>query len=119
MLFGGMFWEVLGEVFGDVLGGFGQVFGRKKLIKHLKQKTYKITLLIPIPMFAVLIFYFFTVPPPMVGCPVAFQWPSGFGPSGLCPPCLLFRNDAAALPPRHFRRCTCNISLIKNLYKKI
>ena len=44
--------------------------------------------------------------------PVAFQWPSGFGPSGLCPLCFLFRNDAVALPPRHFRRCTCNISLI-------
>ena len=26
-------------------------------------------------------------------CPVAFQWPSGFGPSGLCTPYLLFGND--------------------------
>ena len=51
-------------------------------------------------------------------CPVAFQWPSGFGPSGLGPPCLLFRNDAAALPPRHFRRCTCNIFLIEKNYMK-
>ena len=31
------------------------------------------------------------------------------------PPSPLFRNDAAALPPRRFRRCTCNIILIKNI----
>ena len=33
------------------------------------------------------------------------------------PPSPLFRNDAAALPPRHFRRCTCNIFLIKTYIK--
>ena len=47
-------------MWGDVLGGLGEVFGRKKPRKNLG-KTYKITLLIPTPIFAVLIFNFSTV----------------------------------------------------------
>ena len=53
---------VLGDVLGGSGGGFGrcggmfwEVFGRKKPRKNL-EKTYKITLLIPIPIFAVLNF---------------------------------------------------------------
>ena len=34
------------------------------------------------------------------------------------PPSPLFRNDAAALPPRHFRSVTCYISLYKKAYIK-
>ena len=45
-------------MWGDVLGGLGEVFGRKKPRKNV-EKTYKITLLIPTPIFAVLNFYFF------------------------------------------------------------
>ena len=47
-----MFWEV----WGDVLGGLVEGFGRKTPGKNL-HNTYKITLLISISIFAVLIFY--------------------------------------------------------------
>ena len=40
-------------MWGDVLGGLGEVVGREKPRRNL-EKTYKITLIIPTPMFAVL-----------------------------------------------------------------
>ena len=64
----------INAVWGDVLGGSGggfgrcggmfwEVWGRFLDVKNV-EKTYKITLLISISIFAVLNFYFFIVPIP-------------------------------------------------------
>ena len=92
--FWGMFWEVWGEVWGRFL----DIKNLQNIYKKYILITLLITLLIPIPIFAVLKCYFFIV------IPTHFRDISEYFSD---PPSPLFRNDAAALPPRRFRSVTC------------